>query len=73
MVSTPAARHCRGMSRDPTRRRRAHGGTTEVNWTEPPRAEANERGSGGRGTLDPQLIVAGLALVAAVVLVILAF
>jgi hypothetical protein len=48
MVGTPAARHCQGMSRDPTRR--AHGGTT-----------------------DPQLIVAVLALIAALVLVILAF
>jgi hypothetical protein len=44
-----------------------------VNWTEPPRAEADKRGSGRRGTPDPQLIVAGLALVAALVLVILAF
>lgn len=44
-----------------------------MNWTEPPRAEADKHGSGGRGTPDPQLIVAGLALVAALVLVILAF
>ena len=43
-----------------------------MNWTEPPRAEADKRGS-GRGLPDPQLIVAGLALVAALVLVILAF
>ena len=70
MVGTPAARHCQGMSRDPTRS--AHGGTTDVNWTEPPRAEADKRGS-GRGLPDPQLIVAGLALLAALVLVILAF
>ena len=71
MAREAVARHCRGMSRDPTRR--AHGGTTEVNWTEPPRAEADKRGSGRRGMPDPQLIVAGLALVAALVLVILAF
>ena len=69
MAYRASARHCRDMSRDPTRR--AHGGTTEFDWTEPPRDEADKRG--GRRMPDPQLIVAGLALVAALVLVILAF
>jgi hypothetical protein len=71
MARDAIARHCRDMSKDPTRR--AHGGTTEFDWTQPPREDADERGGGRRGMPDPQLIVAGLALVAALVLVILAF
>jgi hypothetical protein len=59
------------MSDEPTREARKH--LRAVDWGAHPEADADSRRQAGRRTPDVQMIVAGLALLTAVVLIVLAF
>jgi hypothetical protein len=67
MARSAAQRQALAMSDEPTRRARER--LTAIDWDAHPEAEADTR----KRTPDVHIIVAGLALIAAVVLLVLAF